>query len=143
MPADEATPCPFCTLHDPDVTVHEDDLVQALVSRAPINRYHVMIVPRLHVERLPEIPVATLAAVFAAAQRVGRAIALAAAPDGITYITDDDLTDQGYNLVRHWKLHVIARFKDEAVRIDWARTADPGASVRAAIAGDIRRHLPR
>ena len=138
----DGSACPFCELNDPDVTVYADTLVQALVSRAPINRYHVIIVPRAHAERFPEIPAATMAAVLAATQRVGSAIASAAAPDGITYITDDDLTEQRYNLVALWKLHVIARFQNEAVRIDWARTADPGPTVRAELAGDIRQHLP-
>ncbi|MBC7788354.1 MAG: HIT family protein [Anaerolineae bacterium] len=138
----EQSACPFCLLNDPDVTVFADALVQALVSRAPINRYHVIIVPRAHLERFAEVPAATMAAVVSVAQRIGSAIALAATPDGITYITDDDLTGRGYNLVAHWKLHVIARFRDEAVRIDWARTEDPGPTVRASLAADIRRHLP-
>ena len=43
--------CPFCVLDDPQVTAYADATVQALVSRAPINEYHVIVVPRLHVER--------------------------------------------------------------------------------------------
>ena len=137
------TVCPFCVLDDPPVTVWSDAHVQALVSRAPINRYHVIIVPRLHVERLPEVPPDVAAAVWAAAREVTRAIVAVARPDGITYITEDDLTGQGYNLVAHWKLHVIARFQDDAVRLEWGREADPGPAARAATAASLRARIPR
>lgn len=140
-PVDKLPACPFCVLDDPAVTVYSDGILQALVSRAPINRYHVIIIPRDHVERLPDLSTGIAAAVVSTAQRISRAIVAAIAPDGITYLTEDDLTGQGYNLVAHWKLHIIPRFKDEAVRIDWARTPDPCPSERAQIADDIRGHL--
>ena len=97
-----------------------------------------MVVPRLHVERLTDLPPSVASAVISVAQRIGRAIAEAGAPDGITYITEDDLTGQGYNLVAHWKLHVIARYRDDGVRIEWNRSDDPGTQVRAGIASAIR-----
>jgi diadenosine tetraphosphate (Ap4A) HIT family hydrolase len=65
---------------------------------------------------------------------VARAIAAVARPDRIAYVTEDDLTGQGYNLVAHWKLHVIARFRDDAVRLEWGREPDPGEVARAGIA---------
>jgi histidine triad (HIT) family protein len=139
----QSAACAFCTLDDPPVTVYSDDLVQALVSRAPINRYHVIVVPRVHAERLVDLPADLLAAAVRAAQRVGRAIIDAAKPDGITYITEDDLTGQGYNLVTHWKLHVIARFRGDGVHLEWNRSADPGDVARAEIAEAIARSLDR
>jgi len=137
----ESTACAFCALDDPPVTVYSDTHVQALVSRAPINAYHVIIVPRVHVERLAEVPPAVLTATLVCAQRIGLAITVAAAPDGLTYITEDDLTGQGYNLVAHWKLHVIARFRGDAVRLDWGRVEDPGAARRTELAASIRAAL--
>lgn len=137
-----ARPCPFCDLDDPAFTVHADALVQALVSRRPINRYHVIVVPRLHYERLADLPADVAAAAMHAAQLVGRAIADSGVPDGITYITEDDLTGQGYNLVAHWKLHVIARYRDDGVRLEWNRTDAHGSdATRAEIAEGIRRQL--
>lgn len=124
------------------MTVYADRLVQAVVSNRPINRYHVIIVPRRHAERLPDLPPDVAAAAIHVAQRIGRAIVEAGAPDGITYITEDDLTGQGYNLVPHWKLHVIARYRDDNVRLEWNRHDDPaGEAMRADIAAGIRRQL--
>lgn len=136
-----ASDCPFCALDEAGATVYADDVLRAVVSRAPINRFHVLIVPRLHAERLPDLPRDIAAAAIQAAQRIGRAIAAAGAPDGIVYMTEDDLTGQGYNLVAHWKLHVIARYRDDAVRLQWNRTEDPGAAERAEIASTIRSRL--
>ena len=136
-----ASDCPFCALDEAGATVYADDVLRAVVSRAPINRFQVLIVPRLHAERLPDLPRDIAAAAIQAAQRIGRAIAAAGAPDGIVYMTEDDLTGQGYNLVAHWKLHVIARYRDDAVRLQWNRTEDPGAAERAEIASTIRSRL--
>lgn len=134
--------CPFCGLDDPAITVYADRLVQAVVSKQPINRYHVIIVPRSHAERLPDLPPDVAAAAIHLAQRIGRAIVRAGAPDGITYITEDDVTGQGYNLAAHWKLHVIARYRDDGVRLEWGRHDDPDSdATRSEIAAGIRRHL--
>jgi histidine triad (HIT) family protein len=135
------TTCSFCVLDDPAVTVWADAHAQAVVSRRPINGYHVIIVPRAHVEQLPDVPQATAASVWAAAAHVARAIATVAHPDGITYVTEDDLTGQGYNLVAHWKLHVIARFRDDAVRLEWGREPDLGEAARADIAAALRTNI--
>jgi diadenosine tetraphosphate (Ap4A) HIT family hydrolase len=135
------TRCPFCTTDDPEVTVYSDDLVRGIVSMAPINGYHVMVVPRMHAERLTELPENVAAAAIHLAQRIGRAITRTAGADGICYIAEDDLTGQGYNLVAHWKLHVIARYRDDAVRFEWGRGEDPGTAVRAEIASTIRSAL--
>lgn len=133
--------CPFCSPIESEVLVAEEDLVRAIVSRAPINDYHVMIVPRVHVERLPDLPLHVAAAAMHMAQRVGAAIARASGADGITYITEDDVTGQGYNLVSHWKLHVIARFRGDKVRLEWSRGEDPGLARRGAIALGVRRAM--
>lgn len=135
-------PCPFCGLDDPDMTIFSTDLVQAVVSKNPVNDYHVIVIPRVHAERLPDLPPEFAAAAIHAAQRVARAILRAAAPDGITYITEDDITGVGYNLVPHWKLHIIARYGDDGVRIKWARGDVKEPEVRVQIAAALRAHLP-
>ena len=70
-------------------------------SAGPINRYHVLVVPRRHVEHLAEVPSEMLAEVVRVAQRVSAAIAAVARPDAITLLSDDDLTDAGFNEVAH------------------------------------------
>lgn len=133
--------CPFCGFDEPDVTVYEDDLVLAILSRAPINRHHVMVLPREHVEHLPELPAATAARLIHVAQRVSHAVRTASGADAVTHITEDDVAGGGYNLVAHLKLHVIPRFKGDDVVMEWNREPDPGREVRAGYALAVRESL--
>ncbi len=121
--------------------VHRDDHVQAFVSRAPINRYHVLVTPHAHFEHLAEVPPPTLAVAMSAAQRISAAIAAVARPDAITLLSDDDLAGAGFNQVAHWKLHLIPRHRGDGVVIDWNRVPDPGTEVRGGYASEIRGAL--
>ena len=44
----DSSDCSFCRLDEPAVTVYRDATVQAFISLAPINRYHVIVTPRAH-----------------------------------------------------------------------------------------------
>jgi histidine triad (HIT) family protein len=133
--------CPFCGFDDPAVTVYADAHVQAFMSLQPINGWHVLVVPRDHYERFADIPVPVMVSITMAAQSVARAMKAAARPDGVTIITEDDYTDAGFNLIPHWKLHVIARYKGDAVKLEWGRKAEEGPSTRAGAAAILRKQL--
>jgi diadenosine tetraphosphate (Ap4A) HIT family hydrolase len=141
--SDPTSACHFCGFDEPEVTVYADAVVQALISLAPINRYHVLVVPRRHYERLAEVPLDVLAAALRTAQRVSAAIAATARPDAITLWSDDDLTGAGFNLVPHWKLHLIPRYRGDRVVIDWRRDPDPGVAVRAQHGRELREALAK
>jgi histidine triad (HIT) family protein len=140
---DSSASCPFCRFEDPSVTVYSDQYVQAFISLQPINGWHVLIVPREHVERFSDIPVPVLVSVTMAAQAVSRAIEKAANPAGITIITEDDFADVGYNLIPHWKLHVIARYVDDAVKLEWGRNRESGPATRSGAASILRGEVAR
>ena len=135
------TECPFCGFDQPEVTVFADAQVRALISLSPINRYHVLVVPKIHYEHFPDVPHETLASVMRVAQRVSAAVGTVAGPDAISLLNDDDLTGSGFNLVAHWKLHVIPRYRNDAVAIDWHREPDPGSDVRARYCSELRNAL--
>ena len=133
--------CPFCDFDQPEVTVFADAQVRAFISSSPINRYHVLVVPKIHYEHLSDVPHETLASVMRMAQRVSAAVGTVAHPDAISLLSDDDLTGAGFNLVAHWKLHVIPRYRNDAVVIDWHREPDPGSDVRARYCSELRQAL--
>ena len=133
--------CPFCAFDQPDVTVYRGIQVQAFISQAPINEHHVLVVPFHHYTGFGELPSPVRDEVFAVAQQVNRALVASVRPHGITMVTDDDLGGMGLNLVAHWKLHLIPRYRGDAVRIDWGRGTDPGEPVRAGYARDLREAL--
>lgn len=133
--------CPFCGFDQPEVTVTTDGKVRAFVSLSPINRYHVLVVPDIHYEHLADVPQETLAEVMRVAKQVSAAIHAVARPDAISILSDDDLTGAGFNLVAHWKLHVIPRYRNDRVIIEWNREPDPGPEVRARYGRELRQAL--
>ena len=135
------TRCPFCGFDQPEVTVLVDADVQAFISLSPINRYHVLVVPKVHYEHLTDLPIETLTSVMRMAQRVSGAVNRVARPDAISLLSDDDLTGSGFNLVAHWKLHVLPRYRNDAVVIDWHRELDPGKETRARYGRELRQVL--
>jgi len=46
-----------------------------------------------------------------------------------------------FNEVAHWKLHLIPRYRGDAVIIDWRRAPDPGHDVRAGYGHELRNAL--
>ena len=75
------------------------------------------------------------------AQHVSAAIGAVARPDAISLLSDDDLTGSGFNLVAHWKLHVIPRYRNDAVVIEWHPEPDPGSDMRARYCSELRQAL--
>ena len=134
--------CSFCNFNQPEVTVFADGHVQAFISLSPINRYHVLVVPRVHYERLADVPHDILVSVMRVVQHMSVAVATVARPDAVSHLSDDDLTGSGFNLVAHWKMHVIPRYRNDAVIIDWHREPDPGAETRARYGRELRQALP-
>ena len=133
--------CPLCGFDQPEVTVFADENVQAFISLGPINRYHVLVMPRVHYERFADLPQEILTSVMRVVQRVSVAVRTVARPDAVSHLSDDDLTGSGFNLVAHWKMHVIPRYKNDAVVIDWHREPDPGREVRARYGHELRQAL--
>jgi len=123
--ADSFSGCPFCELDEPAVTVYRDATIQAFISLAAIDRYHLIVAPRAHFEHLTEMPTVILTVAVSLAQRVGAAIAAVARPDALTLLSDDDLTGMGLNQVAHWKLHLIPRYRGDRVVVQWNRAPDP------------------
>ena len=133
--------CPFCGFNQPEVIVLDEADAHAFISLSPINRYHVLVVPKVHYEYFTDIPAETLSSVLRMAQRVSAAISRVARPDAISLVSDDDLTGSGFNLVAHWKLHLIPRYRNDRVVINWGREADPGSDVRARYGRELRQAL--
>ena len=75
------------------------------------------------------------------ARHMSAAIDAVARPDAISLLSDDDLTGSGFNLVAHWKLHMIPRYRNDAVVIDWHKEPDPGSGIRASYCSELRQAL--
>lgn len=85
--------CVFCAIVSgamPASVVHEDEDLIAFCDLMPINRGHVLVVPKRHATNLAELPEATGALMFPLAQRLAARICDSALPaDGINLILAD------------------------------------------------------
>ena len=132
--------CVFCEFTDKEVIVYDDDLCFAIISKNPINNHHVMVIPKEHFENFTDLPESVVSHLIKIVQRISKAVKLACDPSAITHVFDDDDAGKGYNLVQHFKIHIIPRFAEDISKIDWGELRNRKASdaERAGYANEIK-----
>ena len=113
-----------------DTVLETDDLVAFLDAR-PVFKGHVLLVPRTHVETLPDLPAGERDGFLAAAQRLAVAMKTGLGAQG-SFIAINNTVSQS---VPHLHLHVVPRTKGDGLRgFFWPRTkyADGEAADYAA-----------
>ena len=134
--------CPFCNFSDREVIIHEDEFTFAVISLRPINKHHVMVIPRKHYESFVELPDEIASHIFLLAKRISAAVRRVCQADAICHISDDDVTGTGHNLVAHYKLHIIPRFKNDNIVINWdLAREEAGLQARSIFAREINKEL--
>lgn len=125
---------------DRNVVVYEDDQVFAAISLKPINKYHVMVIPKEHYENFVDLPNNLASALFLVAKKLSLAVRKTCSPIAVHHISDDDIQKKGYNLVSHYKFHIIPRFEGDNVKMEWNRY-NLSLKERAKIAEKIKAEL--
>lgn len=90
----------------PGVIVTEGDIA-VLINPMPLNPGHLLVVPRLHVENIYELPDALTGPILSMAARVARVSKRVLAADGVT-LRQNNGAASGQHLF-HFHLHVIPR----------------------------------
>lgn len=112
--------CIFCKLANgeiPTATLYEDDDFRVILDANPASKGHALIIPKEHYANLYELDDELAAKVLVLAKKM------------ITKLTDI-LGCDGYNIVQnngtaagqtvfHFHLHMIPRFKNDRVGIQW------------------------
>jgi histidine triad (HIT) family protein len=126
--------CVFCGIvsgrTDADVVLDRADFVGFLDTR-PLFKGHVLLVPREHVETLPDLPAGLRDGFLAAAQDIAVAVKDALGAQG-SFVAMNNTVSQS---VPHLHLHVVPRTKGDGLRgFFWPRTkyADGEAAAYAA-----------
>ena len=114
--------CVFCQIISGDTPAHlvleTDDLVAFLDAR-PVFKGHVLLVPRTHVETLPDLPAEQRDGFMAAAQRLATAVKEGLSAQG-SFVAINNTVSQS---VPHLHLHVVPRTKGDGLRgFFWPRT---------------------
>jgi histidine triad (HIT) family protein len=136
-----AAACTFCAIAAGDlpaaVVLDEPDVLGFLDLR-PVFPGHVLLVPRAHVETLPDLPADHLPRLFGAAQRVAAAILPALQAHG-TFVAMNNRVSQS---VPHLHVHVVPRrFKDGLRGFFWPRQKYESDDAMHEVAEQIRAHV--
>ena len=141
--------CPFCRVAsggdlDPpytsqaEVVLREPEVLAFVSSRQwPMNKGHVIVIPRSHHENLYELPVALGTPLLSATQRVAQALRLAYGCPGIS--TRQHNEPAGNQDVWHYHVHVFPRYVDDALYLSQGERVDPSERLRQASL--LREHL--
>ncbi len=132
--------CVFCAIvagETPADTVLEDAGFVAFLDTRPVFKGHVLLVPREHVETLPDLPAALRDPFLAHAQRLATAMTEALGAQG-SFVAVNNTVSQS---VPHLHLHVVPRTKGDGLRgFFWPRTryaageaAEHAARLRTAL----------
>lgn len=135
--------CLFCRIaagSESAAVVYEDDHSLAFLDHRPLFLGHVLLVPRVHVETLPELPPAAVAPLFSTAQKLCVAVETAMRAAG-TFVAINNRVSQS---VPHLHVHVVPRRPKDGLRgFFWPRTkyrdAEDMESVRVSLRNEMIR----
>ena len=122
----------------PTEVVHETPEIVAFLDHRPLFPGHTLVVPREHVETLPDLTAAAVAPFFTEVQRLARVIPGALAAEG-TFVALNNVVSQS---VPHLHVHVVPRRRKDGLRgFFWPRRRYESPEEAAAFASAIRRAL--
>jgi histidine triad (HIT) family protein len=102
--------CLFCKIAAKEINsniVYEDEKIIAFLDNNPVNPGHVLIVPKIHAEHLPELPDEYSAPVMTVIKKVMQAIMKQPGVDGVN-ILQNNYSAAG-QVIPHVHFHVIPR----------------------------------
>jgi diadenosine tetraphosphate (Ap4A) HIT family hydrolase len=137
-----APDCVFCRIIGgtiPASVVHRDEAVIAFMDIGPVNPGHLLVAPTAHAASLADLEPRGGEQMFRLAQRLAGALRRAGIRcDGVNlFLADGAAAGQE---VFHVHLHVVPRFRGDAVRFAWPRT-QPSRDDLNTLAATIRAAL--
>ena len=137
--------CAFCAIADGTAEaymVYEDERTLAFLDRRPLFPGHALVIPRAHVETLPDLPAGEVGALFGVVRLIARAMPEAMGAEG-TFVANNNRVSQS---VPHLHVHVAPRSRGDGLRgFFWPRRRydgpgqmrDAQSRLRAAIEREV------
>jgi histidine triad (HIT) family protein len=137
-----AKTCVFCQIVAGEIAAHvvldEADLVGFLDTR-PVFKGHVLLVPRAHVDTLPDLPARLRDPFLEATQRLATAVVEGLGAQG-SFVATNNVVSQS---VPHLHVHVVPRTKGDGLRgFFWPRTRYASEDEAAEYAARLAAVLP-
>ena len=104
--------CIFCQIISKEIDaymVYENELVCCFLDKDPINKGHLLVVPKKHYQEFREVDRESLIEVIIVAQRAARAHESILNTDGLTVMQNNGI----FKDVEHYHMHIVPRFKGD------------------------------
>jgi histidine triad (HIT) family protein len=141
VPTSGVEGCVFCGIvagEVPAFQAYADDDFLAFLDTRPLFKGHTLLVPREHVETLPDLPAALRDPFLAIAQDLAAAMKSALGAQG-SFVAINNTVSQS---VPHLHLHVVPRTKGDGLRgFFWPRTKYDDDAEASGYAERISREL--
>ncbi|HEV7172653.1 HIT family protein [Pedococcus sp.] len=133
--------CLFCRIVDGSQPAHvvlDEPLTLGFLDTRPVFKGHVLLVPRIHVPTLVDLPGELLPVLMGAAQRLAGAMVDGLGSQG-SFVAMNNVVSQS---VPHLHVHVVPRTKGDGLRgFFWPRTTyaspDEASEYAARVAGAV------
>jgi histidine triad (HIT) family protein len=123
----------------PATRVFEDDLVVAFLDVRPLFPGHTLVVPRVHVETLADLPATDVGPLFERVQALAVAMETGLGAQG-SFVAMNNRVSQS---VPHLHVHVVPRTKGDGLRgFFWPRQRYGSDEEARAVAERLRSALP-
>jgi len=133
--------CTFCSILAGELPAHvvlDDDVALAFLDVRPLFPGHVLVVPRDHVETLPDLPADLVGPYFERVQRLSVAVRDATGAQG-SFVATNNVVSQS---VPHLHAHVVPRTKGDGLKgFFWPRTRYRDEAHMAEVASSIAARL--
>ncbi len=104
--------CIFCGIIDKKVaahTIYENESVCCFLDTHPINKGHILVVPKIHFQEFSEVDIHILQEVIRIAQKMAVLIEEILHTDGITVLQENGI----FKDIEHYHIHIIPRYRDD------------------------------
>jgi len=126
--------CIFCKIVAGDIPctkVFEDDLVLSFMDICPLNKGHLLVVPREHFETILDIPPALYGHMASVVCRIAKAVQDALAPEGMNLMQLNGRA--GNQVVPHVHMHLVPRWNGDGLTIcGWEPVQGDAAEISSA-----------
>ena len=140
--SDPTDPCLFCRIIAGEVPAHvvlESPDSVAFLDHRPVFKGHTLVVPRVHVVTLTDLPVPAIGPYFSDVQRVARAVVDGLGADG-SFVAMNNVVSQA---VAHLHVHVVPRRRKDGLRgFFWPRVKYEDDAEAAGFAAAIAAAVP-
>ncbi len=133
--------CVFCKIVSGEIPcekVLEGEHTMAFLDLYPVNKGHVLVIPKRHYFRFDEIDLPTLHEMVETAQRVAAAQVYALSAEGYNLLMNNG--EVAGQEILHAHLHVVPRFSGDQMRFGWrhleyakGELADYGKRLKSAL----------